>query len=97
MPMRFPLPSWSRRALLAAFAFSLLGLGGASRPEPSQGVARRAANAPYERGVVVVGFKAGVSGTEDLLTANPEPPPSGKSVPNKMCDAGTSFLKEGSV
>jgi serine protease len=63
MPMRFPLPSWSRRALLAAFAFSALALGGASRPAPSQGVAKPAANASYERGVVVVGFKAGVSGT----------------------------------
>ena len=62
MPMRFPLPRWSRRALLAAFAFGVLALGGASRPAPSQGVAARAVNAPYERGVVVVGFKAGVSG-----------------------------------
>ena len=62
MPMRFPLSRWSRRALLAAFALSLLALAAASRPAPSQGVAKRAATAPYERGVVVVGFKAGVSG-----------------------------------
>ncbi len=63
MSMRFPLSSWSRRALLAAFALSLLALGSASSPAPSQGVAKRAAAiAPYERGVIVVGFKAGVSG-----------------------------------
>ena len=63
MSMRFPLASWSRRALLAAFALGLLALGGASHPAPSQGVAKQSATAPYARGVVVVGFKAGVSGT----------------------------------
>ncbi len=62
MLMRFPLSRWSRRALLVAFAVSLLALAGASRPAPSRGVAEHAAAAPYERGVVVVGFKSGVSG-----------------------------------
>src|SRR5665213_4496259 len=32
-----------------------------------------------------------------LLTAAPDPPPSGKSVPNKMWDDGTSFLNDGNV
>ena len=32
-----------------------------------------------------------------LPTAAAVPPPNGKSVPNTMCDTGTSFLNEGSV
>jgi serine protease len=44
-----------------AFALGLLALGGASRPTPSRGVPKPAPSAPYERGVVVVGFRAGVS------------------------------------
>jgi serine protease len=62
MTKRLPLSRYSRRALLVAFAFGVLALGGASRPTPSLGVASPSATAPYEPGVVVVAFKSGVSG-----------------------------------
>jgi len=31
------------------------------------------------------------------LATAAEPPANGKSVPNKMCDAGTNFLNDGNV
>jgi serine protease len=45
-----------------ASALGLFALGGASRPAPSTGVPKPVVAAPYEPGVVVVGFRAGTSG-----------------------------------
>jgi serine protease len=57
-----PLSRRSSRALVAALALSAIAVGGASRPTPSTAVAKPSPTAPYERGEVVVGFRAGVSG-----------------------------------
>ena len=69
MPGPPPLARRSRRVLIAALTLGTVALGGASRPAPSTAVATPSPSAPYERGEVVVGFRAGISARMESVTA----------------------------